>query len=143
MSDPTLQDVRVRQAIAYASDRGPLLQYIWRGVAQPALSVLPPQSWAYDQDVAAYPHDREKARQTLDDAGYRTRDGVRFHLTLKTSTEDSTRLLAAVLQQQLRDVGLAVDIRRFEVATFCPDVPSGAFHLYSFPGMSSARGLRL
>src|SRR5580693_6311169 len=42
--DPVLQDVRVRQAIAYAVDRGPLLQYIWRGFAQPALSVLPPQS---------------------------------------------------------------------------------------------------
>ncbi len=49
LRDPTLRDVRVRQAIAYAIDRGPLLQYIWRGFAQPALSVLPPQSWAYDQ----------------------------------------------------------------------------------------------
>ncbi len=131
MRDPTLQDVRVRQAIAYAIDRGPLLQYIWRGFAQPALSVLPPQSWAYDQDVAAYPHDPEKARQTLDDAGYRTRDGVRFHLTMKTSTEESTRLLAAVLQQQLRDVGIALDIRTFEFATFFADVTSGAFQLYS------------
>jgi len=131
LRDPTLRDVRVRQAIAYAIDRGPLLQYIWRGFAQPALSVLPPQSWAYDQDVAAYPHDSEKARQMLDAAGYRARDGVRFHLTMKTSTEESTRLLAAVLQQQLRDVGIALDIRTFEFATFFADVTSGAFQLYS------------
>ena len=130
LRDPTLRDVRVRQAIAYAIDRGPL-QYIWRGFAQPALSVLPPQSWAYDQDVAVYPHDPEKARQMLDDAGYRARDGVRFHLTMKTSTEESTRLLAAVLQQQLRDVGIALDIRTFEFATFFADVTSGAFQLYS------------
>jgi peptide/nickel transport system substrate-binding protein len=105
LRDSTLQDVRVRQAIAYAIDRGPLLEYIWRGFAQPALSVLPPQSWAYDPDVAAYPHDPEKARQLLDAAGYPAHQGVRFHLTMKTSTEESTRLLAAVLQQQLRDVG--------------------------------------
>ena len=131
LRDPTLQDMRVRQAIAYAIDRGPLLQYIWRGFAQPALSVLPPQSWAYDKDVAAYPHDPEKARQLLDAAGYRSRDGVRFHLTMKTSTEESTRLLAAVLQQQLRDVGIALDIRTFEFATFFADVTSGAFQLYS------------
>ncbi len=131
LRDPTLQDVRVRRAIAYAIDRGPLLEYIWRGFAQPALSVLPPQSWAYDQNVAAYPHDPEKARQMLDDAGYRVRDGVRFHLTMKTSTEESTRLLAAVLQQQLRDVGIALDIRTFEFATFFADVTSGAFQLYS------------
>src|SRR5271157_3046089 len=131
LRDPTLQDVRVRQAIAYAIDRGPLLEYIWRGFAQPALSVLPPQSWAYDRDVAAYPHNPEKARQMLDAAGYRARDGVRFHLTMKTSTEESTRLLAAVLQQQLREVGIALDIRTFEFATFFADVTSGAFQLYS------------
>jgi peptide/nickel transport system substrate-binding protein len=131
MRDPVLHDVRVRQAIAYAIDRGPLLQYIWRGFAQPALSILPPQSWAYDADVAAYPHDPEKARQMLDAAGYPLRDGVRFHLTMKTSTEESTRLLAAVLQQQLRDVGVALDIRTFEFATFFADVTSGAFQLYS------------
>ncbi len=131
LRDPILRDVRVRQAIAYAIDRGPLLQYIWRGFAQPALSVLPPQSWAYDSDVAAYPHNPEKARQLLDAAGYGAHDGVRFHLTMKTSPEESTRLLAAVLQQQLRDVGIALDIRTFEFATFFADVTSGAFQLYS------------
>jgi len=131
LRDRTLQDVRVRQAIAYAIDRGPLLEYIWRGFAQPARSVLPPQSWAYDPNVTAYPHNPEKAREMLDAAGYRARDGIRFHLTMKTSTEESTRLLAAVLQQQLRDVGIALDIRTFEFATFFADVTSGAFQVYS------------
>jgi peptide/nickel transport system substrate-binding protein len=131
LRDPTLHDVRVRQAIAYAIDRAPLLQYIWRGFAQPALSVLPPQSWAYDSNVTSYPHDPEKARQMLDAAGYPAQNGIRFHLTMKTSTEESTRLLAAVLQQQLRDVGIALDIRTFEFATFFADVTSGAFQLYS------------
>jgi peptide/nickel transport system substrate-binding protein len=131
LRDPTLRDVRVRQAIAYAIDRAPLLQYIWRGFAQPASSILPVQSWAYDADVPSYPHNPEKARELLDAAGYTAHDGVRFHLTMKTSTEESTRLLAAVLQQQLRDVGIALDIRTFEFATFFADVTSGAFQLYS------------
>ena len=131
LRDPTLRDVRVRQAIAYAVDRAPLLQYIWRGFAQPAESILPRQSWAYDQNVAFYPHDPEKARQVLDAAGYPAHDGIRFHLTMKTSTEESTRLMAAVWQQQLREVGIALDIRTFEFATFFADVTSGAFQLYS------------
>ena len=131
LRDPTLRDARVRQAIAYAVDRGPLLQYIWRGFAQPAQSILPRQSWAYDQNVAFYPHDPEKARQILDAAGYTANDGIRFHLTMKTSTEESTRLMAAVWQQQLREVGIALDIRTFEFATFFADVTSGAFQLYS------------
>ena len=131
LHDPTLRDVRVRQAIAYAVDRAPLLQYIWRGFAQPALSILPRQSWAYDDEVASYPHDPEKARQLLDAAGYPARDGIRFQLTMKTSTEESTRLMAAVWQQQLREVGIALDIRTFEFATFFADVTSGSFQLYS------------
>ena len=131
LRDPILGDVRVRTAIACAIDRKPLLEYIWRGFAQPASSVLPPQSWAYNPDATAYPYDPEKARRILDAAGYRPVNGIRFHLTMKTSTEESTRLLAAVLQQQLRDVGIALDIRTFEFATFFADVTSGAFQLYS------------
>jgi peptide/nickel transport system substrate-binding protein len=131
LRDPILRDARVRQALAYAIDRSPLLKYVWRGFAQPALSVLPPQSWAYDADVRTYPHDPQKAREMLDAVGYPARDGVRFHLTMKTSTEESTRLLAAVLQQQLREVGIALDIRTFEFATFFADVTSGSFQVYS------------
>jgi peptide/nickel transport system substrate-binding protein len=131
LRDPILRDVRVRRAIAYAVDRKPLIEYIWRGFAQPAASVLPPQSWAYDADVATYPHDPGKANQILDAAGYRAINGIRFHLTMKTSTEESTRLLAAVLQQQLREAGIALDIRTFEFATFFADVTSGAFQFYS------------
>jgi peptide/nickel transport system substrate-binding protein len=131
LRDPLLKDVRVRQAIAYAVDRQPLIEYIWRGFAQPAASVLPPQSWAYDPNVPVFRHDPEKARQILDAAGYRPVNGIRFHMTMKTSTEESTRLLAAVLQQQLRDVGIALDIRTYEFATFLADVTSGAFQFYS------------
>ena len=37
----------------------------------------------------------------------------------------------AVLQQQLREVGIALDIRTFESATFYSDVTHGLFQLYS------------
>jgi peptide/nickel transport system substrate-binding protein len=50
---------------------------------------------------------------------------------MKTGTEESTRLLAAVLQQQLRDVGIALDIRTFEFATFFADVTRGAYQMHS------------
>jgi peptide/nickel transport system substrate-binding protein len=130
LRDPILKDVRVRQAIAYALDRRPMIQYLWGGWAQPARSVLPPQSWAYNGDVPAYDHDPDKARALLDAAGYPAVNGVRFHLTMKTSTTESTRLMVAVIQQQLREVGIVLDIRSFESATFLADVIHGAFQLY-------------
>ncbi len=130
LRDPILKDVRVRQAIAYALDRQPMIEYLWRGEAQPARSILPPQSWAYDGQVQTYGHNPDKARELLDAAGYREVKGVRFHVTMKTSTDENTRLMVAVMQQQLREVGIALDIRSFEFATFFADVTHGAFQLY-------------
>jgi peptide/nickel transport system substrate-binding protein len=131
LRDPILKDVRVRQAIAYALDRRPMIEYLWRNQVQAASSILPRQSWAYNGDVQRYDYDPGKARQLLDAAGYPSVNGVRFHLTMKTSTNEDTRLMVAVMQQQLRQVGIALDIRTFESATFMADVVSGAFQLYS------------
>jgi peptide/nickel transport system substrate-binding protein len=130
LRDPILKDVRVRQAIAYALDRKPMIEYLWRSQAQPARSVLPTQSWAYNGDVPSYEHDPVTANRLLDAAGFPLVNGVRFHITMKTSTIQSTRLMVAVLQQQLREVGIALDIRSFEPATFLADVQHGAFQMY-------------
>jgi peptide/nickel transport system substrate-binding protein len=130
LRDPILKDVRVRQAIAYALDRRPMIEYLWRGQAQPARSILPPQSWAYNGDVPAYEHDPVKAAALLDSAGYPAVNGIRFHVVMKTSTDENTRLMVAVMQQQLREVGIALDIRSFEFGTFFSDVTHGAFQLY-------------
>ena len=130
LRDPILRDARVRQAIAYALDRRPMIDYLWRGQAEPARSVLPTQSWAYNSNVAAYEHDIPKANQLLDAAGYPPINGVRFHITMKTSTDENTRLMVTVMQQQLREAGIALDIRSFEFATFFSDVQHGAFQMY-------------
>jgi peptide/nickel transport system substrate-binding protein len=128
--DPVLKDARVRQAIAYALDRGPMIEYLWRGEAQPARSVLPTQSWAYDANVTVYDHNPAKANQLLDSVGYPVVNGVRFHITMKTSTDENTRLMVAVMQQQLREVGIVLEVRSFEFATFFADVTHGAFQMY-------------
>jgi peptide/nickel transport system substrate-binding protein len=130
LRDPILKDVRVRQAIAYALDRRPMIDYLWRGEAEAARSVLPVQSWAYDGDVPTYNHDPDKANRLLDAAGYTAVNGVRFHITMKTSTDANTRLMVVVIQQQLREVGIVLDIRSFEFATFFSDVIHGAFQMY-------------
>jgi len=80
--------------------------------------------------VPAYDHDPAKARQLLDAAGYPAVNGVRFHIIMKTSTDENTRLMVAVMQQQLREVGIALDIRSFEFATFFADVTHGTFQMY-------------
>lgn len=129
--DPILRNPKVRQAIAYSLDRQSMIHYLLRDSAQPAASLLPKQSWAYDGNVPKYDYNPERARELLDSAGFPAANGVRFHLIMKTSTEEATRLLAAVLQQQFRNVGIALDLRSFEFATFFSDVSRGAFQMYS------------
>jgi peptide/nickel transport system substrate-binding protein len=130
--DPILKNVLVRQAIACSLNRDLIIQTLLSGHARPALSLLPPNHWAWTGDVAHYDYDPSRANRLLDQAGYaRGAGGVRFHLTMKTSTDESTRILAAAVQQQLRQVGIALDLRSYEFATFYSDVTRGAFQMYS------------
>jgi peptide/nickel transport system substrate-binding protein len=129
--DPVLKDIRVRQAMAYAIDRTTIIHYLLRDFARPAYSLLPPESWAYNGDVPHYDYDPARARHLLEQAGYPSVNGVRFHLSMKTSTDESPRLVAAVLQQQLREVGIALDIHTFEFATFLSDIMRGNYQLHT------------
>lgn len=133
LRDPVLKDLRVRQAIAYSLDRRPLIKYLWHDMVRPADSILPTQSWAYNGDVQHYEYDPARARRLLDDAGYKPgKDGIRFRLTMKISNvEESSRLIAVVLQQQLRAIGIALDIRSYEFATVYADIVKGSVQLYS------------
>jgi peptide/nickel transport system substrate-binding protein len=130
--DPILRDVRVRQAIAYAIDRKKIIHYLMGDMARESNSVLPPQSWAHDAGAKDYAFDPTMANQILDEAGYaKQKNGIRFQLTMKTSTDATTRVLAAVLQQQLRAIGVGLEIRTFEFATFYSDVTKGAYQIHS------------
>jgi peptide/nickel transport system substrate-binding protein len=132
LRDPLLKDARVRQAIACAIDRRMMIQTLLGGHAQPAVSLLPASHWAWSGDVAHYDYDPARAERLLDQAGHpRAGGGVRFHVTMKTSNLEDSRLLAAVLQQQLAKVGIALDLRSYEFATFYSDVTRGAFQIYS------------
>jgi peptide/nickel transport system substrate-binding protein len=131
-NDPILSHREVRQALAYATDRDSLIRFLLRGQARPANSLLPPDSWAYDPDAKQYPYDPASANRLLDAAGFpRGPDGVRFRITLKTSTEESARLLGEALANQWQRVGLALDLRSLEPGTFYADITRGSFQLYT------------
>ena len=124
-----LADRRVRQAIGYAIDREAIVRYLRRGLAQPAVGVVPPavvgvrrRTRFSSRTIPA------RAQALLDEAGYRDPDGdgpaPRLRLTLKVSTNEFYRLQAAVIQQDLREVGIELDVRSYEFATLSKDVAS-------------------
>jgi peptide/nickel transport system substrate-binding protein len=134
LRDPVLKDVRVRQAIGYAIDRQAIVDYLRRGMAIPATGILPPASWAFDPGAFTFAYDPARARALLDEAGYRDPDGdgpaTRLHLTLKVSSIEFNRLQGAVIQQNLRAVGIDLDVRTYEFATLFADVLKGNFQMY-------------
>jgi peptide/nickel transport system substrate-binding protein len=130
--DPILRDARVRQAIACAIDVPLILKTLQAAHARPTMSLLPDTHWAWTGDVARYDYDPRRAERLLDEAGFRPGSGgARMHLTMKTSTDEGTRLLAATLQQELAQVGIALELRSFESATFLQDLTRGSFQMYS------------
>lgn len=131
--DPKLRDARVRQAIACAIDRPELISALWRGEARIADTLLPEGHWAAASasELPQYPHDVARAVKLLDAAGLKSdKDGIRLRLTLKTSTDETTRLVAQAMQQQLRAAGIELSIRSAEFGTFYSDVTRGAFEMY-------------
>ncbi|MDP2317880.1 MAG: ABC transporter substrate-binding protein [Acidobacteriota bacterium] len=135
MRDPILSDRRVRHAIGYAIDRQAIVDHLRRGLATPAIGILPPVSWAFEPNVFQFTHDVAKAKSLLDEAGYPDPDGdgpaPRLRLTLKVSTNEFIRLQAAVIQQDLKQAGIDLDVRSYEFATLYADVLKGNFQLFT------------
>jgi peptide/nickel transport system substrate-binding protein len=134
-ADPVLRDPRVRRAIALAIDRPSIIAAKYGGHAQLATGLLPELHWAYAGDVPRYDHDPRRARALLDEAGYRDPDGAgprpRMTLVYKTSSDAFRVAVARVLAAQLAEVGIDVDVRSFEFATFFADVKKGSYQLAS------------
>jgi peptide/nickel transport system substrate-binding protein len=130
--DPVLAHREVRQALAYATDRATIIRYLLRSQARAASGLLPPNHWAYEPDVQQYGYNPALAEKLLDAAGFpRGADGVRMHLALKTSTEESVRLLGEAIAEQWSQVGVKLELRALENATFQADIGRGSFQLYT------------
>lgn len=133
--DPTLRDVRVRQAVAFAIDRERIVRAKFHGQARLATGMLPAVHWAYNPAVPTYRRDLARARALLDAAGYPDPDGPggrpRLRLTYKTSADQLRVAVARSIVAQLAEVGIAVELRAFEFGTFFADVKQGKFQLAS------------
>jgi peptide/nickel transport system substrate-binding protein len=133
--DPILRDVRVRRAIAMSIDRDQLIAVKFGGRAVKATGLIFPTHWAYEPNVPRYEYDPAAARKLLDEAGYPDPDGPggrpRFKLSYKTSADAFRVSVARIIAQQLGDVGIEVEVRSFEFATFFNDIKMGNYQLAS------------
>lgn len=117
-------DVRVRQAIAYAIDRDAIAQVAGYGTAEVNQLAIPAQSFWYTE-FDEYRTDLDRAQSLLDEAGV---DGFEMDL-LATSDYPETVTAAQIIADNLAPLGIDVSIRQPDFATWLDEQNSGNFDM--------------
>ncbi|MFN2449314.1 MAG: peptide ABC transporter substrate-binding protein [Candidatus Baltobacteraceae bacterium] len=120
---PALQDVRVRQAVAYAIDKPRIVQTLTYGTQPIALWDMPKFMWAYDPNVTpVYTHNVQMAKKLLAQAGYTrgangmvSKGGEPLTLVMVSNNSNVTRRKNTVeVQAMLREVGIDAQIKYYD-----------------------------
>jgi peptide/nickel transport system substrate-binding protein len=113
---PIFQDVRVRRALSYAVNRSQMIDKIYHNLAEPMVSLVVPESWAFNKDVKGYEYNVEKAKKLMDEAswkpgpdGIRVKDGKPFRIRMMASANNKPREQATIYAQSyLKAIGVEV-----------------------------------
>ncbi|MEX2422949.1 MAG: ABC transporter substrate-binding protein [Acidimicrobiia bacterium] len=116
-SDPLFDDERIRQAIAHAIDREPILQAAFAGLAQPTCVFVNPPNVPWDSDYCPYPYDPDRSRELLAEAGA---EGLEIDFKFLTIAEFPP--IMEVVTAQLTEVGINVTTDGRELATYLDEV---------------------
>src|SRR5882762_9899641 len=134
-TEPPLNSVKVRQAIVYAIDRESIIRDLVLNQGAIAHTILPEASWAYAKPPT-YQFDPNKAKQLLDEAGFRDPDGdgpqMRWANPLLfriSGSSAAARQYSGVIQNYLKNVGIPVSIETSEFNTMRQQVQNGQFQL--------------
>ncbi len=99
---PPFNDLRVRQAVAYAIDRKALIAGIEFGMGRIASCMYPDDHWAHNPELKPWPLDRERASQLLGEAGH----GNGLTITGYVVSDPQSRARAEAVKAMLSEVGI-------------------------------------
>lgn len=124
---PQFNDKRVRQALVMLFDRQLVIDEVWAGLGTLITGSIFHKSPEYNQAVAPWPYDPQRAMALLDEAGWvdRDRDGVRekdgvplaFELSFAATVPEYEQL-GTVYQEELERAGVRMTLNPVEWATF-------------------------
>lgn len=111
-----LQDVKVRQAIAYGLNKEELCQFAFvsEDYAEPAYSLLTPDTLYYAEPDQVYDNDQKKAQELLTEAG---KEGLSLNL-MYVSTDKTMESEALYIQSALANIGVTINLVPTDEATF-------------------------
>lgn len=128
---PPFDDLRARQAVAYALDIDSIIENVLYGLAIRLYGPMESGLFAYKPEIEefGYHYDPEKAKALLDEAGWiadgdgaRTKNGEKFEIQLWCWTDNAMEKVAQVIQNQLAQVGISAQVQTLETGTFLATV---------------------
>ncbi len=127
---PLFQDIKVRRALAHAVDINQIIEYIAYGFGVQSTGPFVPQTWFFNDGIEPLKYDPERAMELLAEAGWvpgddgiLQKDGKRFSFTLTISQGSEVRKdIATLVQNDLKDIGIEVEIEIFEWTVFIQNV---------------------
>jgi peptide/nickel transport system substrate-binding protein len=113
LARPPLDNVKVRQALQYATDKASIIKYVMLDQAQAASTFLNPNMFAFD-NTELYPFDLNRARALMAEAGFP--NGIRETQRLVVGPEKEYRDVVTAVQQQWNQLGVKTEIQSLERA---------------------------
>ncbi len=132
-SKAPLDDVRVRKAIACAVDTDQIVKAVWKGLGTTATGPYAPAiPYSISRELQPIKRDVEKAKKLLAEAGYA--DGLK--LRLSTNERQERIDMAVIMKEQLKEVGIELNIEVMEWSKYLELLESGNQELFEI-GWSS------
>lgn len=123
-------DRLVRQALNYAVDKKAIASRIFGGAADVSTQPFARTNAGFDPTRTGYPHDPEKARRLLAQAGYE--DGLSIKAIVPTDNLPEIDLIAQAIQADLKAVGVELTYDSMEWTSYLDKVGSGLSKEYAF-----------
>ncbi|HKX09034.1 MAG TPA: ABC transporter substrate-binding protein [Stellaceae bacterium] len=119
---PPFDNLKLRQAMAYAIDRKRMVEIIMDGKAPIAEGFVPPGLWWFDPNLKSYPHDPDKAKALVSEIGAL----AETELQLATQPVPIYQQVSQLAQEAMRAVGLKVTIVPVSMNDWYPLLIKGA-----------------
>ena len=130
---PPFDKKEVRQAIDMAIDKDAIIKEVFGAAGQPAKNMIPPFMLGYNNSVVDYPHDPEKAKALLGQAGVKTPiDTDLWYMPVQRPYNPNAKRIAEMMQSDLQKIGVNAKLVTYEWGEYRKRIQDGEHQMALF-----------